>query len=321
MTLESPNQASPHSLRSRGWSKSIPARRDRLQARLLVCIVGAMLALLCLQALTFGLVQGRLVRVLFVEDLAISCVFALAVWTLRAATGPAALAGGAVCLLVSFYTGSPRLGPLHSGLTPLMELFVLTFAATRAGRRRKERAGVAESRRGRSAAQVLANLGAAGLLASACGAFLVQAASSLTGRFLFVPAVLPVLVLAALAEATADTVSSEVGQAFGGAPILITTLRRVPAGTDGAMSLTGTAAGVVAAALVACVAAWALRLSLRDAAIGLLGGVAGLLFDSLLGATVERRGWFGNDLVNFASTLSAVIAALVLLVAVRSTLP
>jgi uncharacterized membrane protein len=38
-------------------------------------------------------------------------------------------------------------------------------------------------------------------------------------------------------------------------------------------------------------------------------GIGGLFFDSLLGATVERRGWIGNDLVNFTSTLFAAALA------------
>ena len=39
-------------------------------------------------------------------------------------------------------------------------------------------------------------------------------------------------------------------------------------------------------------------------------GCAGLVFDSILGATVERLGWLGNDLVNFASTFFAGFLAL-----------
>jgi uncharacterized membrane protein len=43
-------------------------------------------------------------------------------------------------------------------------------------------------------------------------------------------------------------------------------------------------------------------------------GVFGLFFDSLLGATLERRGWLNNDAVNFLSTASAAALALLLLV-------
>jgi uncharacterized membrane protein len=44
-----------------------------------------------------------------------------------------------------------------------------------------------------------------------------------------------------------------------------------------------------------------------------LAAAAGLFFDSLLGATVERKGWLGNDLVNFTSTaFAALLAALIL---------
>jgi uncharacterized membrane protein len=48
-------------------------------------------------------------------------------------------------------------------------------------------------------------------------------------------------------------------------------------------------------------------------AISWSGGVFGLLFDSLLGATLERRGWINNDAVNFLSTASSAILALALL--------
>jgi uncharacterized protein (TIGR00297 family) len=196
----------------------------------------------------------------------------------------------------------------------MMALFALTFVSTRLGRRRKKDAGLAESKRGRNAAQVLANLGAAGLVVPMCwlGWFdwMVRGA----GLIPFFVLALPVLLTAALCEATADTVSSEIGQAFGGTPILLTTLRRVPPGTDGAMSLLGTAAGALAAAIVAATGMFAMRMTLAQVAIAFTGGIAGLFFDSLLGATVERKGWLGNDLVNFFSTVFAVAVALALMV-------
>jgi hypothetical protein len=65
--------------------------------------------------------------------------------------------------------------------------------------------------------------------------------------------------LAALAEAAADTVSSEIGQVLGGRPRMITNLRAVEPGSDGAVSVAGTVAGLVAAAIVAGAGSWALR--------------------------------------------------------------
>jgi len=95
---------------------------------------------------------------------------------------------------------------------------------------------------------------------------------------------------------------------------MITTLRAVDAGTDGAISLAGTLAGVVAAGIVAGIGTWAMRGSLGVFWVSCAGGVFGLLFDSLLGATLERRGWLNNDAVNFLSTASAAGFALGLLV-------
>ena len=118
--------------------------------------------------------------------------------------------------------------------------------------------------------------------------------------------------VAALAEAAADTVSSEIGQAIGGTPILITNGRRVPPGTDGAITLAGTAAGCTAAAIVVLAAIPTLRLDLRQAAIAFIAAIAGLFADSLIGATLERRGWLNNDSVNFLSTAIAALIALTL---------
>ena len=91
---------------------------------------------------------------------------------------------------------------------------------------------------------------------------------------------------------------------------MITTLRVVDAGTDGAVTLTGTLAGVVAGAIVAGIGTLALRGGIELFSISELGAVFGLLFDSLLGATLERRGWLMNDGVNFLSTSSAAGFAL-----------
>jgi uncharacterized protein (TIGR00297 family) len=112
-----------------------------------------------------------------------------------------------------------------------------------------------------------------------------------------------------LAEATADTVASELGEVLGGQPLLVTTRRQVAPGTDGAISLAGTLTGTGGAVLVVLVAAFTLQLGLGAAVCAALGAIGGLFVDSLLGATAERRGWLNNDAVNFLSTFAAAVIA------------
>jgi uncharacterized protein (TIGR00297 family) len=114
---------------------------------------------------------------------------------------------------------------------------------------------------------------------------------------------------AALSEAAADTVSSEVGQAFGEKARLITSWKSVPAGTNGAVSLTGTLAGIAAAAIVSSVCLFAGLVPMRWLLISLGAGILGMFADSFLGAWLERRGLLNNDSVNFLSTLVSAVAS------------
>ena len=313
------------------WTKAIPPARDRLQSRILVWIA---LPVLCYSVFSefqrmyrVGFLRGPFIDVLKRSDyslaqaIAVSAIFALASWRLRAATLFAAASGGMICLLVTMHSQQGA-GALQSGLTPLVLLFILTFEATRLGRARKVTAGLAENRKGRNAAQIIANLSVAALYSSLWGlevfagwGYATIGSYQGTGRGIYAfRAAFSLPVLAALTEATADTVSSEIGQAFGGTPFMLTTLRRAPPGTDGAITLLGTLAGIAAAALIAASGAPAMGMSARECLVAFVAGVLGLFFDSLLGATAERRGWLGNDLVNFSST---AFAAAVSLAAIR----
>ena len=99
----------------------------------------------------------------------ISLVLALLVYLARAATAFAALTGGVITAVLTLapLPSSGLASWSHSALPSLLALFLLTFAATRFGRGKKQRLGVAEDKRGRNAAQVAANLGVAGLGAAA----------------------------------------------------------------------------------------------------------------------------------------------------------
>jgi uncharacterized protein (TIGR00297 family) len=236
--------------------------------------------------------------------LGLSALLGVAAWASRSGSPAAAATGGLILASLMVSTAELPFRPWRSVVVPVLLFLVMTSLATRFGRRRKERLGIAEGRHGRVAAQVAANLG--------CAALVLNPAVRLSLgeiRWLAIGGVAPALMVAAglasLAEAAADTISSEIGQVLGGRPVMLTTLRRVDAGTDGAISVAGTAAGVAAAAVVAASGAWALHGDMLTFRLSWTGGVFGLFFDSLLGATAERWGWLNNDAVNFLSTASA----------------
>ena len=219
---------------------------------------------------------------------ATTVAFAASARLLRGVTTGGSLAGGAVCVVLLLAAG-------WGGVAALGTVFLLTWAATRLGYRSKQRLGIAEGHAGRSAGQVLANLGVA---CAAALAYLVLRDSRLLAA-----------VAAALAEVAADTLASEVGQVLGGTPRLVTSWKPVPAGTNGAITFGGTGAGVVGAALVVmvCVATGMVPRQAFWVCTG--AGLLGMVADSLLGATIERRGYLGNNGVNFLSTLIAAILA------------
>lgn len=214
----------------------------------------------------------------------ITLLFAALGYLVHGVNRSGAVAGAAVCFAL-FAAGGP------AAFIALLALFVVTWVATRVGRSKKQRLGTAERREGRSASQVLANLGVAALCAVV---YAVQG-----------DAWLLVASAAAMAEAAADTVSSELGQAFSRRALLITSLETVPPGTDGGISLRGTASGVLAACLMSAVSVAAGMIPVRAASIAAAAGVCGMLVDSLLGAWLERAGLVGNNAVNFSSTVAA----------------
>lgn len=216
----------------------------------------------------------------------VTVAFAALGYGVRGVNRSGAVAGAVVCFAL-FAAAGP------GAFAALLAVFVITWIATRVGRARKVRLGTAERGEGRRASQVLANLGVA------TGCVVLYA---LRGEALWL-----VAMAAAMAEASADTVSSELGQAFSRRALLITSLETVPPGTDGGISIRGTASGVLAAVLVGAVCATAGLIPQRSAAVAAVAGVVGMLVDSLLGARFERARQMSNDAVNFAGTITAAL--------------
>jgi uncharacterized protein (TIGR00297 family) len=224
----------------------------------------------------------------------INAFFALLALSLKMVNRSGAVAG--FLLGVAVY-----LGYGWKSFSILFTFFILGSVATRLGYASKAKRGIAERRGGaRSWREASANS-----LAGACFAIL-----AITTPY---EAAFLVAMVAAFAEAAGDTVSSEIGQWLSQRAYLITTFAPVPAGENGAISLDGTLAGLIASGMVAG-AGFGLGLcDAAGAAIALGAGLAGNLLDSLLGATIERQGLVTNSIVNFAGTSFAGALALALM--------
>jgi uncharacterized protein (TIGR00297 family) len=190
-----------------------------------------------------------------------------------------------------------------SGLALMVAFFVIGTAVTRLGYATKAARGIAQERRGaRGWRHAWAN--------GAVPAFLAVLAG------MAAPGLRDLLALAyagSVATAAADTCSSEVGKAYGRRTWLITTLRRVAPGTEGAVSLEGTAAALAGALAVGAVGVATGLFAWGAALVVALAGFLGSLAESVLGTVAERRGWMGNDLLNATNTAigAAITVAIV----------
>jgi uncharacterized protein (TIGR00297 family) len=94
----------------------------------------------------------------------------------------------------------------------------------------------------------------------------------------------------ALAGAASDTWATEVGTAIGGQPHHVLRWRPVPPGTSGAVTPAGSLAMLAGAAFVGTIALVG-GFGRQEAVAVAMGGVAGALADTLVGATIQERRW------------------------------
>jgi uncharacterized protein (TIGR00297 family) len=184
------------------------------------------------------------------------------------------------------------------GWTLLFLTFATATVTSRLGMKKKALLGIAEEREGRrGGGNAFANTGLAAIAAAAAVATPFREAALLA-------------FVAALATGGGDTVASEIGKAWGGKTYLPATLAEVRPGTPGAVSLEGSAAGILGAlALAGCGALLGLVPAWTVWAV-VAGAIAGSVLESALAATLEASGIVNNDLLNFINTATGAIVAI-----------
>lgn len=115
--------------------------------------------------------------------------------------------------------------------------------------------------------------------------------------------------LGSVATACGDTLASEIGETYKGEPRMITTFKKVKPGTDGAVSMLGEKAAFFGALVIALLAFILVPIDLSLVLIVTAGGFIGTNIDSLLGATLQQKGYLTNNGVNLVATISGAIVS------------
>jgi uncharacterized membrane protein len=214
------------------------------------------------------------------------------------------------------------------GYVVVMFYFLVGSGVTRIGMAQKEAEGIAEKRSGARGPE---NVWGSALTGALCalGVGIINSGFIVPNSPLTTPWSLSVVVgeasrrevqsllllgyVASFSTKLSDTSASEVGKAYGKRTFLITTLQPVPRGTEGAVSLEGTLAGVVASIAIAFLG-WGVGL-IDPWGIGwcVLAAFIATNIESVIGATLQSKyAWLTNEVVNILNTLIGAIAAMIL---------
>ncbi len=204
------------------------------------------------------------------------------------------------------------------GYGVMMFYFLAGSAVTRIGMAEKEALGIAEERSG---ARGPGNVWGSALIATFCalGAYWASWNGSTDAQALV--SLLQLGYVASIGTKLADTCGTEIGKAYGQRTFLITTLQAVPRGTEGAVSLEGTVAGIIGSIAIATLAYAVGLISPIGIGICAIAAFIATNIESLIGATIEGKvGWLTHDVVNILNTLIGAIAAILLALALQSAL-
>jgi uncharacterized protein (TIGR00297 family) len=216
----------------------------------------------------------------------------IAAYWAKAADADAVLSATIVGMLVILFGGP-------AWFILILSFYILGGAFTKYGYAYKHKLGIAQSKGGaRGYKNVYSNSLVPLALAICHGVY---------GSDLFIFAF-----VAAVATANGDTLASEIGETSRTKPRMITSFKVVDAGVDGGVTPLGETVSLAGAAIVGILALATGMTGLSGLATAIVGGFLGTNFDSLLGATLQRRGMLSNNGVNlFATLFGALVGALI----------
>lgn len=193
-----------------------------------------------------------------------------------------------------------------SGFLLVATYFVIGTGVTKLKMAQKEAQGVAEKRKGRRGPGSVIGSSAAGCVFSFLSIYGVWGeAFSRLWILGFV---------ASFCTKLSDTTSSEIGKAYGKTTYLVTTFKVVPRGTEGAVSVEGTFAGLLASMLLASVACLMGEIDVPEAAICIIASQIANFGESLIGAAFQDKEgfrWLNNDAVNVINiSMGSILAVL-----------
>jgi uncharacterized protein (TIGR00297 family) len=196
------------------------------------------------------------------------------------------------------------------GYVVMMFYFLLGSAVTKIGLAQKEAAGIAEKRSGARGPE---NVWGSALVATLCALATYTLVISPTAIAYNVVFLCVLGYVASMSTKLSDTCASEVGKAYGTRTFLITTLQPVARGTEGAVSLEGTLAGILGSAAIASVA-WGIgMITPVEIAICIVAAFIATNLESVIGATLQSKfAWLTNEVVNVFNTLIGAIAAVLI---------
>ena len=188
-----------------------------------------------------------------------------------------------------------------------LNYFILGSVVTKIKMNKKEEMGIAEKRGGRRGPENV--WGSAGIaMLCAIATYLFRDSDHLFELY-------KLGYLSSLVTKLSDTFQSEIGKAYGKTTILITNFKKVPPGTEGAISIEGYIAGIIGSFILSYSAYLIGFINDTDEVkYCIISALFATTLESYIGATYQNNNninWLSNETVNFINTfIGATLAIL-----------